>query len=122
MLLYHVWMQVPISTRHKIAEAFGFKKVRSTHVSNNEIVDDGFVIKDIEEALTVEKMQSYTGSTETDMNILFGLTVDKAEGKLPEIFVVDQPKTLDPEKEQIIPNPVITRLKRNAKAKKRKQK
>ena len=77
-------MSTSLATRYKLAEVFGFKKVHSTHVSNNEVVDDGFNIKDIEDALTVEKMQNYTSSTEADMNVLFGQTVDKAEGRLPE--------------------------------------
>jgi hypothetical protein len=107
-------MQVPIATRHKLAEVFGFKKVRSTHVSNDIVVDDGFNIKDIEDALTVEKMQDYTFSTETDMGILFGLTVDKAEGKLPPV--------IEPTPEAT-PIPIETiSTNKHAKAKKRKQK
>lgn len=89
-MLYSRWREVQLSTRHKIAEIFGFKKVRSTHVVNNEISDDGFNVKDIEEALALDKLQNFLNNPSTDINYLFNLTVDTLEGKMPEVIIVPE--------------------------------
>lgn len=89
MILFSQWRNLPLSTRIKIAEQFGFKKVRSTHVANNEIVDDGFNIKDIEASLEVYHLQNYLDTAETDMGILWGWMVDKIEGREVNIPMKD---------------------------------
>lgn len=79
--LYSHWLDLSLTTRITIAKAFGIAKIGSTHVQDNRIVSDGFNIKDVENALTPEAMQNYTGSDSTDMQVLFDLTVAKAEGR-----------------------------------------
>lgn len=82
MIPYSLWLNTSVGTRHKLAEIFGFKKVRTTHVSNNEVIDDGFELKDIEGAMTVPNLQGYLGVNGTDIILLFKMAVDKAEGKV----------------------------------------
>lgn len=84
MIPYTKWTNVPLSTRIKIAEQFNIPKVRSTHVFNDVVQDDGYNVKDMENALTVPAMQAYLNSTETDLMILFQQTVDKIEGNFIE--------------------------------------
>lgn len=100
-----------MATRSKIAEAFGFIKVRPTHVVNNEIADDGFNVKDIEAAITVEKLQHFLQSLESDLDKLFDLLVDTLEGRMPE-------NTID--MSQIIAKPVELTKQKNVKTKKSK--
>lgn len=85
MILYSKWLAVPLHIRAKIASDFDIKKVRSTHVADDQVVDDGYNIKDIESALNVEKLQSVLDTNETDLNVLFDMLIDKAEKKEAEV-------------------------------------
>lgn len=113
MFLYSKWMEIGLGTKHKMADIFGFKKVRPTHVSNNAVVDDGYNIKDIEEALTIHRLQDWLNSPETDLARLLQLTVDTLEGKMPIVPI--------PESIIAVPvEPVVINSKKNAKTKKKK--
>ncbi len=103
MILYSRWLSLPLHVRGKIAADFDIPKLRSTHVINNEVADDGYDINMIENALTKEAMQRFIPSQEEDLNVLFNLLVDKAEGKLPEPIVIPPLPPLPPE-------PIITVL------------
>jgi len=70
MIMYSWWLSTPLSTRHKIAEQFKIVKKGATEVFNNTIKSDGYVLKDIETAITVESMQAYTGSDSKDTHVL----------------------------------------------------
>lgn len=98
MILYSSWLNLPLATRHKIADAFGIIKKGSTHVVDNTIQSDGFLIKEVEEALNVDALQKYLGSEETDMKILFDMLAKK----------VEQPE--QPEVTATAPVPAITIL------------
>lgn len=74
-------MELPITTRHKIAVQFGIIKKGSTEVFNNTVKSDGYVIKDIEEALNVDAIQYYLEVNETDMLTLWMWMIDKIEGR-----------------------------------------
>lgn len=87
-MTYSKWISTSLTTRMKIAEIFGIKKVRSTHVANNEVVDDGFNVKDIEAHLTVESIQIFLHNSIPDLDTLFNLLVDTLEGKMPEVTIV----------------------------------
>ena len=82
MLPYSLWLKTSLGTRYKIASIFGFNRKRPTHVSNNEIVDDGFDLKDIEENLSVVNLQKYLNVEGTDIVRLFDMAVDKMEGRV----------------------------------------
>lgn len=86
MFLYSKWLGLPINTRHKIAAQFGIKKRGSTEVFDNQIKSDGYVVKEIEEALNIDAIQKYLEVSETDMMVLWDKLVAKIEGKLPDII------------------------------------
>lgn len=81
MFLYHKWMELNINTRHAIAAQFGIEKKGSTEVFNNTIKSDGYLVKDVEQALNIDALQEYLGTHETDMMILWMWLVEKIEGK-----------------------------------------
>lgn len=113
MLPYTLWSKLPLSTRVKISTQFGVSKVRSTHVSDNKVVDDGYNIHEIENALNIPAMQAYLDSDETDFFKLFEMTVDKIEGRLP-VVSENQPIVPETEKEMIEeskPNKKISKKK-----------
>lgn len=82
MFLFSKWLELPISTRHKIAAQFDIIKRGSTEVVGNTIKSDGYIIKEVEEALNIDALQKYIETTETDMAMLWIWLVEKIEGKL----------------------------------------
>lgn len=99
MILYGSWIAQPLTLRHKIAAQFNIKKTGPTEVVANEVTRDGYNLKDIESALTIEALQAYLSSTETDHVKLWNMTLDKIEGKTP--VVVDNFVVLKPIDEKI---------------------
>lgn len=94
MLLYSKWISLPIQTRIKIAADFGIIKKGSIHVVDNHIQNDGYLIKDVEDALNTKAIQKYTGNeNQTDLSILWDCLVAKAEGK--ESFETLTPPIVD---------------------------
>jgi len=81
MFLYSRWQSLPISTRIKIANQFNIVKRGSTEVFDNQIKSDGYLVKEVEEMLNIDAIQSYLGVTETDMMTLWIWLVDKIEGR-----------------------------------------
>ena len=85
MILYSKWLDLPITTRIKIAEQFGIVKRGSTEVFNNTIKSDGFLIKEIETALAVGALQNYVDEPkETDLVVLWNLMLNKING-IPKV-------------------------------------
>ena len=80
MFLYGHWLKLPISTRHAIADKFGIVKKGSTEVFNDTIKSDGYLIQDIEGALSLDAMQHYLDTEETNAAVLWTMLVDKIEG------------------------------------------
>ncbi len=97
-LLYSQWLQLPISTRHAIAQAFHINKKNPTHVVDNQVRDDGYPIGDVETALTMSAMQEYAGTASTSIDLVWAAVVAKAEGRevtisqtvVPEAVVVPE--------------------------------
>lgn len=83
-IYYHKWLELPISTRIKIASDFNIIKKGATEVFNNQIKSDGYLIKDVETALSLSAIQAYLGTNETDIEILWGYLIDKIEGRIPQ--------------------------------------
>lgn len=117
-MLYSRWCDTNLSTRYKIAEIFGIKKVRSTHVADNKVKDDGFEIKDVEEAMTTPKLQEFLKNPSDDLGVLFQLLVDTLEGKLSEVTIQPDPTLIVDEGKPIKTKKITT--KKNAKTKKKK--
>ncbi len=79
VFLYSSWINLPLSTRARIAEQFGFKKIGSTHVQDNRIISDGYQVKDIELALTKEALEAYLGVEYTFPDVMWELLIKKIE-------------------------------------------
>lgn len=111
---YSKWMAIPLGTRVKIAQEFGIAKNRSTSVINNVVVDDGYVITDVENSMNVNAMQAFVDSKEKDENTLLDLVVAKVEYVQPVVVPVVQvtaPTPLEvsnakPEKIRVVKVPV----------------
>lgn len=82
MFLYHHWLELPLSTRIKIAMQFGITKKGSTHVVDNVIQSDGFLVKDVEQSLNVDAIQTYLDTEVTDLKLLWDMLVAKIEGRV----------------------------------------
>lgn len=74
-------MRLSMPTRQKIATDLGIAKTGTIHISNNEIVADGYKIADVEQAISVEGLQKYLGTKEKDPIKLWEMLIDKAEGR-----------------------------------------
>lgn len=95
MFLYHQWGKLSITTRAKIAKDFGIQKKRSTHVSDNRIVDDGYLLEDVETALAFDKIRAYVGTEETEPQILWNMFIEKVEYVEPKIVVPTTPPIVE---------------------------
>lgn len=84
-MMYSKWLSLSLETRNKIAVAFDIQKKGATEVFSNTIKSDGYMVQDIEGALTVKAMQDYLGSTETDKDTLAQMLIDVMEGRGMEI-------------------------------------
>jgi hypothetical protein len=120
MFLYHLWLELPIQTRHKIAAQFNIPKKGATEVFDNQIKSDGYFIKDIEQLLNVDAIQKYTESNETDMMTLWLYLVAKAEGREIQnpnidttIILPEKIKNGEFEKEKLIVKKKSGRPKKN---------
>ncbi len=81
LFLYSHWLRLPVNTRHQLAVMFGIKKTGATEVANNEVVKDGYAIKDIEEALNIDALQKWLNTDETDFLVLWDWLISGAEGR-----------------------------------------
>lgn len=88
MLLYSYWMRLSLPSRHALASKLGIPKKGPTHVVSNHIQSDGYDIKDVEEALSVEKLQSVLSSSEADPEKLLDKLVGVIEGRDQESISV----------------------------------
>lgn len=80
---YSRWLSTPLSVRVQIAHKFGIEKKGNIEVFNNEVIKDGYLIKDIEDAITLSALQKFLGTVETDPHVLWGYLVEKINN--PEI-------------------------------------
>lgn len=98
MILYSQWLALPINVRHKLAADFGIIKKTPTHVQDNVVVNDGYVIKEVEDALTVEAMQVYlgVGVQETDINVLWDMVINPGPVTHETNVVTDTPVIVVP--------------------------
>ncbi len=87
-MTYSKWTDLPLPTRIKIAEIFDVKKVRSTHVAENRILDDGYEIKDIERILAPDTLRVYLNSQSYNPVELFDELV--ARVNKPEVVVTEE--------------------------------
>lgn len=60
---------------------FGIPKKGATEVANNEVVKDGYLISDIENALNIDALQKWLNTDETDFLVLWDWLIASAEGR-----------------------------------------
>ena len=82
-LTQQLWLQLTQSLREEVAKLFsipltGVRKVE--YKDKPVIVSDGRTYEDLS-VVTVNKMQTYLDSSETDFNKLFQMVIAKIEGK-----------------------------------------
>lgn len=87
MFLYHLWLELPLATRDKIANEFGIERKGAVEVFSNTVKNDGYLIKEIESSLSLSSLQNYLGTEESSLPILWGWLIDKIEGKNPEVIL-----------------------------------
>jgi len=109
MFLYSLWLRLDLPTRNRIASEFGIVKKNSTHVQDNRVISDGFLIEDVETALSLENLQRILQTNNTDIAILWDMLVNSTP----------VPKELLP-KVEVAPEQPIKKItkKKNAKTKK----
>lgn len=84
---YSKWLDLPLATRQKIAEEFGIVKRGSTHVVDNKIQSDGYLVHEIEKALTPVRISSYLlmdNDADVDMTILWDMLIRHIENPTPK--------------------------------------
>ena len=114
------WLALPLSTRQKIATEFNIAKRGSTHVVDNKIQSDGYLVHEVENALTVEALQLYLGMMdEKDMNVLWERLVARIEGKEAPVVTPKAPaiSILPPEQAKQFEKEYNQRKRKNAKTK-----
>ncbi len=83
---YQLWLALPLSTRHKLAEKYGVARTRPIHVVNNEVSDDGYDLKQLTTAFSLSKLEAYLAPA-SDMTYqeLWDAMISEIEGKVYEV-------------------------------------
>lgn len=71
------WLGLSMPLRMKLKEVFVIPRSSGTHVQDNTIISDGHTHGDLAH-ITVEKMQTYLHSEETDFFELLNASINKA--------------------------------------------
>lgn len=83
LLNLHTWVSLPNEVRYKIRGLFNVPRSGNVVVNDGVIETDGTTTDDLHH-LTVEKMQSYLHSNDTDFNKLFdSVVVHVKNGTVP---------------------------------------
>lgn len=69
-LWQHDWLKLPSEVRYRLTEIFEIPRSTGTVVEGNRVLTDGYTNEDLGE-VTIEKMQVYLQSEETDFIKLF---------------------------------------------------
>ncbi len=83
------WLKLSIPVRQRLVAVFEVPRSQGTMVEGNTVVSDGYTHKDLE-AITVEKMQVFLDSKETDFIKLFDAVVVKIEAEKPVVVNPDE--------------------------------
>lgn len=74
------WLKLSIPTRSLMIGQFNIPKSGFTHVQDGQILTDGYTEQDLQ-VVTVERLQEYLDSKETDFYKLLSKTVEKLESE-----------------------------------------
>lgn len=114
MFLYSKWLSLDLPTRIKIAEIFDIIKRGSTHVVDNRIQSDGYNIEEVEAKLSVENLQKYLVTKESDPHVLWDLFTARLEGK--EVEQVIEPPLEQKATMSVLPPKEAKQFKKEHKA------
>lgn len=92
----HTWISLPSDVRMKIRQEFEIPRSGNVVVFDGKVETDGTTHEDFK-ALSVEKMQKYTGSDTEDFYKLFDLVVKKITGFEEKIEVKEDIKNANTE-------------------------
>lgn len=98
MFPFQLWIDLPISTRIKIASMFGVKKHGSTHVAENRIVDDGYRVRELADALSLVSLQAHFNVSIMDYIVLWEALLNEATGQAVEFPQTGMVVNMEPEK------------------------
>lgn len=101
-ILPNEWIHFDVELRQKFAAIFNIPKSSSVHVVDNKVESDGYSVQDLT-AITVEKMQEFSGSSESDFRKLLATTIEKLTKKedinniiIEEVSHEEKPKEIEP--------------------------
>ncbi len=119
MILYSRWVALSLPTRNKIAQLFSITKKGATQVDSNVVKHDGYVIEDIEAALTQEAMENFLGLRFASPELLWEAVVNKVEereveGGVP--FEASAPKKTKASAVSVLPPKEAAQFKKEHKA------
>lgn len=77
----HIWISLSNEMRYRLRVIFNIPRSSNTSVNDGVIETDGTTTEDFKH-ITIEKMQTYVSSTETDFHKLFDMTVAKINDEL----------------------------------------
>ena len=118
MFSYSLWRSLELPARIKIANDLGIKKIGPTHVRDNVVESDGYVIGDVEKALNVDALQAYLQTDKIDLATLFNMLVKNARGEevKPVVEAVIEPVKEEIKEEVKETVKKVRKTKKNAKA------
>ena len=96
MINYLFWLSQPPEIRAKLAIALKIRKSTGVTLDGGRVVCDGHTAQDLLDAITVEKLQAFTESKESDIYKLFELAKNK-------VLYPTIEKAVEPPKEIIKP-------------------
>lgn len=98
IFLYSKWVSLTLGMRSQIATVFGIAKSGSTHVQDNVVVQDGYKVADVENALSLQALRNFTGLSSDDFPILWDAMITKVEAgdleppmSVPMAMIQDEP-------------------------------
>lgn len=84
MLSIIKWLNLPMNVKQELVRIFEIPQSGYVHVSDNIVLTDGHSDKDLQ-AVSLEKLQKYLGSSETDYYKLFDQVVESI--KSPRVYM-----------------------------------
>jgi hypothetical protein len=92
-MTYGKWLSLSLDTRNKIAEIFGIIRKGQIEVFSNTVKNDGYLVQDIEAALTPRAIKNYLRVDEDNPEILVEFLIKKVEAPvIPVITATPMPE------------------------------
>jgi hypothetical protein len=76
------WLQIPMPIRLRMIGEFGLRRTNGAEVVDGRVVNDGYSESEINEKITMSKMQAFVESKETDFITLVNAVIAKITEEL----------------------------------------